>query len=133
MKPRAIVAMICLLGLSVLLSGCLCTTVVVTDLDDGAARVLATGDRLTIELAGNPTTGYAWVRIEPSDLGDGPLAAIEEGTCTAPDQCSLVGEGGDYLFEYQAVSSGTVTLRYAYKRPWEDEPIDEFAITIWVR
>jgi len=117
----------------VVLSGCRIQVVEITELDDGGARIAETGDRILIRLAGNPTTGYTWIRTAPEDLCGTPLDTIEEGTCTAPDQCGLVGTGGDFLFEYRASSPGVVDLAFVYQRPWEDEPIKTFVVTVWVR
>jgi predicted secreted protein len=133
MKKRAALAGLGLLVLSLLLSGCFAGTVRIDEGDAGTVQSLRIGDRLLIQLAGNPTTGYAWIRTGPTDLTDGILIPIDEGTCTVPDQCSAVGIGGDFLFEYTAASAGTVTLSYVYQRPWEDDPIDEFSVIVWVR
>ena len=55
-----------------------------------------------------------------------------EGEYEAADP-SVCGGPGVFTFRYEAVASGTITLSYAHRRPWEDEVIGEFSVIIWVR
>ena len=131
---RSIRVSILWICLAALLGGCLSSSVVVSDVDDGAARVLAVGDRLVVRLVGNPSTGYLWSRVLPDDLADGPLEVIEEGGFTASESSpGVVGAPGEFLFEYRAISSGLVNLGFAYERPWVGEAVDEWTVAIWVR
>jgi inhibitor of cysteine peptidase len=80
--------------------------------------------RITIELAGNPTTGYSWTYTmdregivreisaeyrRASDSGD--AAETPEGS---------VGRGGVFVFGFEGLKPGTVALRFTYARPWEE-------------
>lgn len=122
-----------LAGLAFILSGCLLGPTVVTEGDAGSLIRLDVGDRLLVRLAGTPSTGFSWVRVRPEHLATEPLEPVIEGGCKLSDQCGALGRPATYEFEYQAVKSGTLTLSFAYQRPWEGEPADQFTLIVWVR
>lgn len=115
------------------LTGCVFGPTVVTESDRGSLIRLDVGDSLLVKLGGTPSTGFSWVRVQPEDLSHEPLEAMAEGICEFSDQCGALGRPGTYEFQYRAIEPGTVTLAYAYQRPWEGEPADTFAIIVWVR
>ena len=123
-----------MLTLPLALTGCLLAPVSITEANDGSIVTVDVGDAVLVRLAGNPSTGYAWMRESPQSLVGSPLAPVAEETCTTPQGCApIAGEPSAFEFRYEAVSSGTVTLSYVYQRPWEDEPIDRFTVVVWVR
>ena len=130
---RRILSVLLLFGLLFALVGCLFGPTVVTEADQGSLIRLNVGDRLLVRLVGTPSTGFSWVRVHPGQLTSEPLEPVVEGTCTISDQCGAVGRPGTYEFQYRAVHAGTVTLSFAYQRPWEDEPADRFSVVVWVR
>ena len=77
------------------------------------------GKTFTISLTSNPTTGYSW---QPEFDSDFLELANREFT---PDPSPLVGAPGVETFEFPPLKLGEVTLTMMYKRPWEDQPIDE--------
>lgn len=91
---------------------------VVTQEQDGGTIALAEGETLTIQLAGNPTTGYEWTiaRIDAAFLR---LA----GATYAPDS-SAIGSGGVYSFRFDALQAGATTLGLVYRRSWEPSGSD---------
>ena len=91
---------------------------VVTQAQDGGTVALAKGETLTVELAGNPTTGYEWTlaRIDAAFLR---LA----GATYAPDS-SAIGSGGTYTFRFEALHAGATTLGLVYRRSWEPSDAD---------
>ena len=105
--------------------------------DAGTIQVAHVGDRVTVRLDGNPSTGFNWTRTEPSDeeFAEARLALqpIEEGTWEFPMNAQVPGASGVCLFRYVADEPGTVTLSFAYGRSWETEPIETFGVVIWVR
>jgi len=61
-----------------------------------------------------------------------PLSPLDEGKYERLG--SAPGSPGLYTFRYAAVDPGTVTLRFLYRRPWENEPpLDEVEFIVWVR
>lgn len=104
MKPNRISAIIlCALLLCAVLSGC------------GNGKDV--DGNVVIELEGNPTTGYTWI-YEMSQTG-----IIEEvsNTYIADDAAgNEVGVGGTFRFEFSAVASGEVGLRFTYLRTFQE-------------
>jgi predicted secreted protein len=79
--------------------------------------------RMTIELEGNPTTGYSWAyTMEPEGVVREVLAEYRGAQGTgdstgAPE--SRIGRGGVFVFVFESLKPGTVELRFSYARPWE--------------
>ena len=76
-------------------------------------------ETLTVELEGNPTTGYEWTA---SCDKDGIVSVESRYTSDATDE-ALCGVGGEYTFTVTGVAAGEVTVSFAYGRSWEDAPI----------
>ncbi len=129
---RWIVALTCAGVFAALLPGCSLLPVILDMSDNGAVRSIEVGDTLEIRLEGNASTGYQWVRVEPTSFGDGPLEIVEEGTYR-PEDPGVCGGPGVFTYRYRAVVSGTATLSFVYRRPWEDETIDEYSVITWVK
>jgi len=96
--------------------------------EDGGTVLLREGERLMVALPGNPTTGYQWTAVEePGFLEALPgVEYLPEATPTP------IGAGGTFFFRYLAGEAGEGTLSFAYQRPWEDTPVEEFSITVIV-
>ncbi len=121
--------------LAVALSGCWGGSVTVTVDDAGSIKAAQVGDRVIVRLAGNPTTGFTWTRVEPTDenLAASPLEPVTEGAWEFPAGETAPGAPGLCIFEYEVVRAGTVTLSYAYARSWEEAPAQTFSVVIWGR
>ena len=132
---RALPALAMALVLAISLSGCRSGSVTVTEEDAGTIQVARVGDRVTVRLNGNPSTGFVWTRTEPTneEFADLALRPIEEGVWEFPLGEQVPGASGVCLFRYVANEPGTVTLSFAYGRSWESEPVDTFSVVIWVR
>ena len=79
----------------------------------------------TVELAGNPTTGYTWV----SEIV--PDGVVREVSCeflqdSAPQ--GTTGVGGTFVFTFEAVAAGEAEITFSYLREWEDVPAVNTAI-----
>ena len=110
-----------------------CSLVTVDEADFGSIQELDVGDLLVIQLTGNATTGYEWVRSKPASLEGSPIEIVKEGGYQTLG-CQSVGASGEYVFRYRAMRLGTVTLEFEYRRPWDPEdPIDTYSVTAWVR
>ncbi|MBE0634985.1 protease inhibitor I42 family protein [Candidatus Bipolaricaulota bacterium] len=128
------VMMVCLTLLAALgLVGCSLFTTTVGDEDSGTIQRLDVGDLLVVRLAGNASTGYEWMRVEPSSLEGSPVAIVKETEYQILD-CQMLGAPGEFVFRYRAMRPGTVTLGFEHRRPWDPEdPIDTYSVTVWVR
>lgn len=79
---------------------------------------LPAGSAVTISLAENPTTGYAWNVTSSRGL------SYVNDTYNAPET-ELVGAGGVHVWEYIASEAGSAEFSAVYKRPWENETGNE--------
>ncbi|OUM58842.1 hypothetical protein PIROE2DRAFT_64148 [Piromyces sp. E2] len=86
---------------------------------------------LTIRLDGNPTTGYSWILENANEL-DGVILLKNGEYKQTNAESGMVGVGGAFDFEVQVedISKLPVTLKFAYQRPWETEPIKTLDITL---
>ena len=76
---------------------------------------LSVGDRFSIELSSNATTGYAW----QATYDDAVLRDIGH-RYTAP-QAAAVGAGGYERFTFETVAAGNAALTLEYRRPSEPD------------
>ena len=76
------------------------------------------GDKLTITLEENPTTGYVWTL----KMGTENIVSLESDEYI-PIQTSenVVGSGGNHVWNFNGVSKGETVLTFKYYRPWEKE------------
>jgi predicted secreted protein len=132
---RALPALAMAFALAISLSGCRSGSVTVTEEDAGTVQAARVGDRVTVRLNGNPSTGFNWARTEPTNEEFAGLALrpVEEGAWEFPMNEQVPGASGVCQFRYVADGPGTVTLSFAYGRSWESEPVDTFSVVIWVR
>jgi inhibitor of cysteine peptidase len=100
--------------------------------DDGRSLELEPGAAIDVQLASNPSTGYAWRASGPPDarvlrlVSSRFLPAVEDGE-------PVVGRGGTEVWRFEAVAAGTTSLRLVYARSWEPErPRDVFTLHVRV-
>ena len=82
----------------------------------------------TVQLKGNPTTGYNWFY----QISDDSIIAVEEYVKYLGDDM-VVGAPSMFTYTITSLKSGQATLHFEYKRPWETvEPIEtkEYIITV---
>lgn len=74
------------------------------------------GQRFSIRLRSNPTTGYAWLL---DCAPDSNLVSVVTNMYVPPANDGVVGAEGHEIWTFKALKTGEteVTLRYA--RPWE--------------
>lgn len=101
-----------------------------TDADAGVPAVVAKGGDVTVTLAGNPTTGYAWTLLSGNasvlkPAGDPVYSA-------GATSVGMVGSGGAFIFKFRAVDTGNATLTFAYRRSWEKDAVllKTFVVTV---
>lgn len=81
---------------------------------------LRRGQKLTIKLPGNPTTGYQWSVSKIAGTAVRRLGEIQYRPSAGAGK--LVGAGGEYSLSLRAVSAGTTEIQLDYARPWESKP-----------
>ena len=82
----------------------------------------------TIQLKGNPTTGYNWFY----QISDDSIIAVEEYVKYLGDDM-VVGAPSMFTYTITSLKPGQATLHFEYKRPWETvEPAEtkEYIITV---
>ena len=71
-------------------------------------------DEKTIQLKGNPTTGYNWFY----QISDESVIAVEEYVKYLGDDM-VVGAPSMFTYTITSLKPGQAALRFEYKRPWE--------------
>ena len=73
-------------------------------------------DSVTIELKGNPSTGYTWETV----LSDGNIVEISKDVKYLGAK-GMVGAPSMFYFTVRSVLTGNTVLTLEYKRPWEEK------------
>ena len=103
---------------------------VFTAADDMTTVEVSVGERFTVSLQENPTTGYAWDMI----AGPGLALVGDEFVAPSPSPSPLEGAGGTHSWVFRAEDVGTLTLTGRYVRPWEaGKSAADFSLTIEAR
>lgn len=73
----------------------------------------------TITLKSNPTTGFNWIYMPAND---GMVENVFDKYIPDPVADGIVGSGGNQVFGFVATGfmPGKSSLRFVYKRPWDD-------------
>ena len=90
---------------------------VVSEADMGKPVNLHVGDKLTVRLESNVTTGYGWRTKERKGSSLLPVGKQPEYVPNHTPPVA-VGEGGHDLFRYAAKKPGKETLGFVYARPF---------------
>jgi inhibitor of cysteine peptidase len=102
----------------------------VAEADAGTTVQLGLGDLLTVVLAANPSTGYVWDVVPET-----PACLAQIGDSSFTPGNGNAGSPGKMTFQFEPVSTGRMTLRLVYHRPWETgvAPLETFELTIVVK
>ena len=72
----------------------------------------------TIELNGNPSTGYSWIyTISP----EGIVREVSNNFVRDPAKKRLIGSGGKFVFTFEAVATGEAEIIFSYRRVWKKD------------
>ena len=104
------------LGFVLILFACTSNTGVF--IDPSVPIEVQAGERFTIELDSNATTGYSWVLGNPVDEN---ILRLVHSDYISPKN-GLSGAGGNQVWVFEALHPGTTTIVLEYKRSWETEP-----------
>jgi len=104
------------------------TPAVYTSADNGATVQASVGERFTVSLAENPTTGYTW----DMKAGPGLTRVVDKFVGPSPSPSPLMGAGGTRSWVFRVDKAGTLTLTGLYVRPWEanGKSAADFSLTI---
>ena len=84
------------------------------------------GEPFTISLSSNPTTGYVWTMDYDSLL----LKAEDARHEPSASNSIRMGAGGTSVFVFTPQFAGKTTIRFVYKRPWENIVADARAFYV---
>ena len=85
-------------------------------------------DSVTIELKGNPSTGYSWEAVLASEN----IVEISKDVKYLGAE-GMVGAPSMFYFTVSSLSEGSTVLTLEYKRPWEEkEPLEKKVYNITV-
>jgi len=98
--------------------------------EPGEAIETEAGDKFTIALDSNPTTGYSWDFAEEYD---GEVIELID-TRFQPPETRLKGAGGTQFWTFRALKAGRTEIALKYFRSWEKDvpPVREAVFTVIV-
>ena len=105
-----------------LLAGCV---EVKTYTDSGQTIDIDVGQQFVIALGSNPTTGYGWQESYDETMLELVKKSYEEGA-----EEGVVGAGGVEYFRFKALERGETEITLTYKRPWEEDFLEQKVFTI---
>lgn len=125
MRASLAIAVLALLAVA---TGCTAPTeVVLLADDDGGTVTVRAGGTVSVELEGNPTTGFTWIEAEVPDVLE------SRGEPEFEPSSDALGAGGMMTLTYNAVEVGEGTLKLDYARAWESvQAQDTFSVTVTV-
>ena len=128
MRTLGIVVVAAVLGLGRCGDGPLVDAIFLDEEDAGTSVSVAAGTEVVVELASNPTTGYAWEVLEEPDPSVLRLIDQEYESTSPPD---VDGGGGVERWFFETRRGGSVTLRMGYGPTFEEAPpVEEYTVTI---
>ena len=122
-----------LLILMVVVATCLvagCVGEVNTYTDPGQTISIGVNQEFVIALGSNPTTGYGW-----QESYEESMLELVEKTYKPGEEAKqgVVGAGGVEYFRFKALKTGETEITLVYKRPWEEEILDQKVFTINIK
>ena len=127
MKRFSILVMVAVLTMC-MLSGCVGE--VKTYTDSGQTIDVSVNQEFVIALGSNPTTGYSWQVSHDENM----LELVESKYETGEEaKQGVVGAGGVELFRFKALKIGRTEITMVYKRPWEEQSLDQKVFTVNVK
>jgi len=109
-----------------------CAGGVKTYTDSGQAIGIGVNQEFVIALGSNPTTGYSWqVSHDETRLElVGGESTYKQGK---EAEQGVVGAGGIEYFRFKALKTGETKVTLVYKRPWEEEFLDQKVFTVNIK
>ena len=107
-----------------------CTGGVKTYTDSGQTLDIGTNQEFVIALDSNPTTGYSWQASYDESILELVGKSYELGK---EAKQGAVGAGGVEYFQFKALKAGKTEITLVYKRPWEEETLDQKVFTVNIK
>ncbi len=85
------------------------------------------GEELTVTLCSNPTTGFQW--SEDAEISDESVIKQVRHKFVAPET-DVPGTPGQEVWTFEALKKGTVITFLEYSRPWIEEDVGHWTVTI---
>jgi inhibitor of cysteine peptidase len=109
-----------------------CVGEVKTYTDPGQTIDIGVNQEFVIALGSNLTTGYSWQASYDETMlelvgGQSTYKLSEEA------KEGVVGAGGVEYFRFKALKTERTKITLVYKRPWEEEILDQKVFTINIR
>jgi inhibitor of cysteine peptidase len=107
-----------------------CVGQVETYTDPGQTIDIGVNQEFVIALGSNPTTGYSW-----QESYDQSVLELVEKTYKPGKEAKegVVGAGGVEYFRFKALKAERTQITLVYKRPWEEEILDQKVFTLNIR
>ena len=88
------------------------------------------GEELTVTLGSNPTTGFQWSEL--AEISDETVVqqVSHEFVMSEIADPPIPGAPGEEVWTFKALKKGTVTISLEYSRPWIEEDIGYWTVTI---
>lgn len=127
---KKLVAVILISGFLFALASCSAMAIKLGEDDNGKTFTLAAGDKFTVSLPGNPTTGYTW---EVNEIDPAVIELVAEPEYKADS--NLIGAGGIFTFTFKALAPGDAAVSLIYHRSWEEgvAPLGSFSVSVSVK
>ena len=85
------------------------------------------GEELTVTLGSNPTTGFQW--SENAEISDESVIKQVSHKFVGPET-DVPGTPGEEVWTFRAFKKGTVITFLEYSRPWIEEDVGHWTVTI---
>ncbi len=88
------------------------------------------GEELTVTLGSNPTTGFGW--SEFAEISDETIVQQTSHKYVGKEyeEPPPPGTSGEEVWTFKALKKGTTTISIEYSRPWIEEDIGHWTVTI---
>lgn len=86
----------------------------------GCSTTSLKSDKTTLELNGNPTTGYTWLY----SIGDETIISVDEDVKYLGAK-GVMGAPSKFTYTIKSLKAGNTSLKFEYKRPWEEKEAEE--------
>ncbi|WP_313579566.1 protease inhibitor I42 family protein [Chishuiella sp.] len=109
------------LGIGAMISSCATNqknsnTINLDDVKTEKTIHLNNGEEVDFTITTNPTTGYDWTTTVPNDCN----VAIVNEAITSDNKTGAMGAPSKKTYKIKANKNGECTIRFDYKRSWED-------------
>ena len=91
---------------------------------------LAVGHSAHVELEENPSTGYRWGVDAKASSSLSIVSISDLGFSEGAEGKHLLGAPGIHRWDIKAVSAGTASVVFIYRRPWENKPARNHEVAV---